>query len=294
MVSRRESVSGGTSFSLECGLVSVRTGKTVLITGASSGIGRATVKLFADKGWTVAATMRTPEASDLDKISPAIRLFKLDVTDVASVEAAVRDVIAQCGAIDVVVNNAGYGLIGPFEAQTDAQIRRQFDCNLFGVMNVTRAVLPHMRARKQGRIVNVGSAGGRLTLPLYSAYCATKWALDGFSEALWLETRQYNIKVKIIEPGMIKTDFFDRSREVATKPGLTAYDDFIAAVSPNLEAWETTGAEPEVVARSIWRASTSIWPRLRYQPNATLAVWARSWVPGHLAVRVVRRLFNAW
>lgn len=274
--------------------MSVRTGKTVLITGASSGIGRATVKLFADKGWTVAATMRTPEASDLDKISPAIRLFKLDVTDMESVEAAVRDVIAQCGAIDVVVNNAGYGLIGPFEAQTDAQIRRQFDCNLFGVMNVTRAVLPHMRARKQGRIVNVGSAGGRLTLPLYSAYCATKWALDGFSEALWLETRQYNIKVKIIEPGMIKTDFFDRSREVATKPGLTAYDDFIAAVSPNLEAWETTGAEPEVVARSIWRASTSIWPRLRYQPNATLAVWARSWVPGHLAVRLVRRLFNAW
>jgi NAD(P)-dependent dehydrogenase (short-subunit alcohol dehydrogenase family) len=272
----------------------VRSGKTVLITGASSGIGRAAAKLFAEKGWTVAATMRTPEASDLGKVSPAIRLFKLDVTDEASVDAAVRDVIAQCGAIDVVVNNAGYGLMGPFEAQTDAQIRRQFDCNLFGVMNVTRAVLPHMRARKQGRIVNVGSAAGRLTLPLYSAYCATKWALEGFSEALWLETRQHNIKVKIIEPGMIKTDFFDRSREMATKPGLTAYDDFIAAVTPNLEAWEAAGAQPEVVARSIWRASTSIWPRLRYHPNATLAVWARSWAPGHLGVRVVRRLFNAW
>ncbi|HYD15869.1 MAG TPA: SDR family oxidoreductase [Hyphomicrobium sp.] len=274
--------------------MSVPTGKTVLITGASSGIGRATAELFASKGWTVAATMRTPEKSDLAAKSDRIKLFQLDVTDQASVDRAVQDVIAQCGAIDVLVNNAGYGLMGPFEAQTEAQIRRQFECNVFGVMNVTRAVLPHMRERKQGRIVNVGSAAGRMTLPLYSMYAATKWALEGFSEGLWLELRQHNIKVKIIEPGMIKTDFFERSRDVATKPGLTAYDDFVGLVSPNLKAWEEAGAEPEVVARSIWRASTSIWPRLRYQPNATLAVWARGWVPGHLYVRVIRRLFNAW
>lgn len=268
--------------------------KTVLITGASTGIGRAAAELFAAKGWTVAATMRTPEKSNLGTVSDRIKLFKLDVTDPASVERAVEDVIAQCGSIDVVVNNAGYGLIGPFEAQSDDQIRRQFETNVFGVMNVTRAVLPHMRERRQGRIVNVGSAAGRLTLPLYSMYCATKWALEGFSEALWLELRQHNIKVKIIEPGMIKTDFFERSREVAAKPGLTAYDEFVSLVMPNLQAWEDAGAEVDVVARSIWRASTSIWPRLRYQPNATLAVWARGWVPGHLAVRLVRRLFNAW
>lgn len=270
------------------------TGKTVLITGASSGIGRATALLFAEKGWTVAATMRTPEKSDLASASDRIKLFQLDVTDPASVERAVADVIAQCGTIDVVVNNAGYGLMGPFEAQTDEQIQRQFACNVFGVMNVTRAVLPHMRARRQGRIVNVGSAAGRMTLPLYSMYSATKWALEGFSEGLWLELRQHNIKVKIIEPGMVKTDFFERSREVATKPGLTAYDEFVAAVMPNLKAWEEAGAESNVVARSIWRASISIWPRLRYQPNATFFVWARGWVPGHLYVRIVRRLFNAW
>lgn len=274
--------------------MSVNTGKTVLITGASSGIGRATALLFASKGWTVAATMRTPEKSDLATKSDRIKLFKLDVTDQASVERAVGDVIAQCGAVDVVVNNAGYGIIGPFEAQTDAQVRRLFETNVFGVMNVTRAVLPHMRERREGRIVNVGSAAGRLTIPLYSTYSATKWALEGLSEGLWLELRQHNIKVKIIEPGMVKTDFFDRSREVATKPGLTAYDDFAAAVMPNLKAWEDAGAEPEKVARDIWRASTSFWPRLRYQPNATLAVWSRGWVPGHLAVRIVRRLFNAW
>jgi NAD(P)-dependent dehydrogenase (short-subunit alcohol dehydrogenase family) len=272
----------------------VSAAKTVLITGASSGIGRATAELFASKGWNVAATMRSPEESDLGSASDRIKLFKLDVTDQASVDAAVRDVLSQFGAIDVVVNNAGYGLMGPFEAQTDAQIRRQFECNLFGVLNVTRAVLPHMRARQQGRIVNVGSAAGRMTIPLYSMYSATKWALEGFSEGLWLELRQHNIKVKIIEPGMIKTDFFERSREIASKPGLTAYDAFVEAVMPNIKAWEDAGAEPIVVARSIWRASTSIWPRLRYQPNATFTVWGRGWVPGHLYVRLIRRIFNAW
>jgi NAD(P)-dependent dehydrogenase (short-subunit alcohol dehydrogenase family) len=284
----------GQIFSSKKRSVSVSAGKTVLITGASTGIGRVTAQMFADRGWNVAATMRTPEKSDLATKSDRIRLFKLDVTDQASVDAAVRDVIAQFGAIDVVVNNAGYGLLGPFEAQTDEQIRRQFETNLFGVLNVTRAVLPHMRERKQGRIVNVGSAAGRMTIPLYSMYSATKWALEGFSEGLWLELRQHNIKVKIIEPGMIKTDFFERGREVATKPGLTAYDDFTALVMPNLTAWEEAGAEPVVVARSIWRASTSIWPRLRYQPNATFTVWARGWVPGHLYVRLIRRIFNAW
>lgn len=268
-------------------------GKVVLITGASVGIGRATALLFAERGWTVAATMRRPEESDLASLSGRIRLFPLDVTDQVSVDAAIARVIAECGQIDVVVNNAGYGLMGPFEAQTDAQIRRQFETNLFGVMNVTRAVLPHMRGRKQGRIVNVGSAAGRMTLPLYTAYCATKWALDGFSEALWFELRQHNIKVKIIEPGMVKTEFFDR-REVAAKAGLTDYDTFVKTVMPNLHLWEDSGVEPEVVARSIWRASTSIWPRLRYQPNAKFAVWPRGWIPGHLYVRVIRRLMNAW
>ena len=269
-------------------------GKTVLITGASSGIGRATAELFAERGWTVAATMRRPEESDLAQKSDRIRLFRLDVTDRASVDRAVADVIAQCGGIDVVVNNAGYGLMGPFEAQTDAQIRRQFETNLFGVLNVTRAVLPHMRERRAGRIVNVGSAAGRMTLPLYSMYAATKWALEGFSEGLWLELRQFNIKVKIIEPGMVKTDFFERSREVASKPGLTAYDEFVANVAPNIAAWEEAGAEPVVVARSIWRAATGGWWRLRYQPNAKLAVWPRGWVPGQFYVRIVRRMFNAW
>jgi NAD(P)-dependent dehydrogenase (short-subunit alcohol dehydrogenase family) len=268
--------------------------KTVLITGASSGIGKATAEFFAERGWNVAATMRSPNESDLASKSKAIRLFRLDVTDPSSIEACVADVIAEFGGIDVVVNNAGYGLVGPFEAQTDAQIRRQFETNLFGVMNVTRAVLPHMRERKAGRIVNVASIAGRMTIPLYSAYCSTKWALEGFSEALWLELRHQNIKVKIIEPGVIRTDFFERSQEVATKPGLTAYDAFVSLVWPNVQAWEAAGAEPVVVAKSSWKASTSIWPRLRYHPNGAFLMYLRGLVPGNLYVRGVRRMMNAW
>ena len=268
--------------------------KTVLITGASTGIGRATVEYFAKRGWNVAATMRSPEKSDLDGLFPNIRVVRLDVTEPASIEASIAETIAAFGAIDVVVNNAGYGLMGPFEAQTDAQLRRQFETNVFGVMNVIRAVLPHMRERKGGRIINVTSLAGRMSLPLYSAYCSTKWAVEGFSEALWLELRQHNIKVKIVEPSFIKTDFFERSLEISSKPGLTAYDEFVANVAPNIKAWEEAAPGPEVVARSIWRAATSFWPRLRYHPAGTLAILGRSLVPGHLAVRIIRRIFNAW
>jgi NAD(P)-dependent dehydrogenase (short-subunit alcohol dehydrogenase family) len=272
----------------------VAVAKCVLITGASTGIGRVTAEFFAARGWNVAATMRSPERSDLGEHHANIRLVRLDVTDPASVEAAVAETIGAFGAIDVVVNNAGYGLVGPFEAQSDEQLRRQFDTNVFGMMNVIRAVLPHMRERKSGRIINVASIGGRMSLPLYSAYCSTKWAVEGFSEALSYELRQHNIKIKIIEPGFIKTDFFDRSLEIASRPGLTAYDEFVANVAPNIKAWHEAAAGPEVVARSIWRAANSIWPRLRYHPAGNLAILGRTLIPGQLYVRLLRRLLNAW
>ncbi len=238
--------------------------------------------------------MRSPEKSDLASKSDRIRLFKLDVTDDASISAALQEVIQAFGKIDVLVNNAGYGLVGPFEAQSDEQIRRQFETNVFGLMKMCRAILPHMRELRAGRIINVASVAGRITIPLFSTYCSTKWAVEGFSEALWLETRQFNIKVKVIEPGMIKTDFFERSMELAKKPGLTAYDDFIAAVQPNLENWEKAAPGPEIVARDIYRAATSWWPTLRYQPNGRFAVFGRYLAPTWLCVRVVRRMFNAW
>ncbi len=183
------------------------TNKTVLITGSSSGIGKATVLRFQQAGWNVAATMRSPEKeAELGKLE-GIALVRLDVTSEDSIAAAIGETIQRFGAIDVVVNNAGYGLVGPFEASTPEQVRRQFETNVFGLMNVVRAVLPHIRERRAGVIVNVASMGGRITFPLYSPYHGTKWAVEGFSEGLQFELEQFGIRVKIIEPGAIKTDF---------------------------------------------------------------------------------------
>ena len=137
--------------------------KVILITGASSGIGRETAKLFQTKSWRVAATMRTPEkAEDLQRIVD-IETFRLDVTDVDSIKQAIKDVLEKFGRIDAVVNNAGYGLVGAFEAASAAQIEKQFQTNVFGLMNVCREILPYFRAEKRGTIVNVASVGGRIT-----------------------------------------------------------------------------------------------------------------------------------
>ena len=141
--------------------------KTIFITGASSGIGRAAVELFAKKGWQVAATMRSPEKeSSLQKLEN-VRLFRLDVTQPKTIAEALKGALQAFGDIDVLVNNAGYGAVGIFEKAEAAQIQKQFDTNVFGLMNVTRAFLPHFRKRKSGRIINISSVGGRVTFPVY-------------------------------------------------------------------------------------------------------------------------------
>ncbi|HRH43553.1 MAG TPA: SDR family oxidoreductase, partial [Pyrinomonadaceae bacterium] len=209
--------------------------KVILITGASSGIGNHTVKLFQSKGWKVAATMRSPEKStDLQKIAD-VECIRLDVTDLDSIKSAIQTTLEKFGRIDAVVNNAGYGLVGAFEASSREQIVQQYMTNVFGLMDVTREILPYFREQKRGTIVNVASVGGRITFPLYSLYHGTKWAVEGFSESLQYELKPFNIKVKIIEPGPIKTDFYDRSMDLTKKDGLTAYDSFIEKVMPNMQ-----------------------------------------------------------
>src|SRR5262249_25648147 len=155
----------------------------------------------------------TPErAGDLFKL-PNVACLRLDVTDTETITQAVKDAVARFGSIDVLVNNAGYGLVGPFEASTKENIERQFNTNLFGLMETTRAILPHFREKRNGVLINVASMGGRITFPLYSLYHATKWAVEGYSESLQHELLPFNIRVKIIEPGPIKTDFYDRSMD---------------------------------------------------------------------------------
>jgi NAD(P)-dependent dehydrogenase (short-subunit alcohol dehydrogenase family) len=253
--------------------------KTVLITGASSGIGAAAARLFQQKGWQVAATMRTPEkAADLAALS-RVACLRLDVNDPATIAEALDAAIARFGRIDAVVNNAGYAVVGPFEASTPEQIQQQFDTNVFGVMRVTRAILPHFRAQGGGTLVNVTSMGGRITFPLYSLYHATKWAVEGFSESLQFELRPFDIKVKLVEPGPIKTDFYDRSMDVISTPGLEIYDDFVNRAMPTMQKAGADGAPPEAVAEVIYKAAKDDGWKLRYPVNAAAILSLRKVLP---------------
>src|SRR5215204_2353546 len=262
--------------------------KVILITGASSGIGRETAKLFQTKNWRVAATMRAPEkAEDLQRIAD-IETFRLDVTDTDSIKQAIADVLEKFGRIDAVVNNAGYGLVGAFEAATSEQIERQYQTNVFGVMNVTREILPYFRAEKRGVIANVASVGGRMTFPLYSLYNSTKWAVEGFSESLQYELEQFNIRVKIIEPGPIKTDFYDRSEEETRKEGLTAYDWFIDCALPNMKKAGAAAPDGSVVAETIYEAVTDGSKKLRYGVNTKGILTARKLLPDWAFFRVIK------
>ncbi len=243
----------------------------VLITGSSSGIGKATALYFAQRGWQVVATMRTVAKAPRDiQEQSNITLLPLDVTDHTSIDRAIQDTLQLFGKIDAIVNNAGYGAVGAFEAATEEQIRRQFDTNVFGLMNVVRGILPHFRARKQGTIINVASMGGRITFPIYSIYHGTKWAVEGFSESLQYEVAQFGIRVKIIEPGAISTDFYDRSMDVLRKDGLTDYDRYVDVAFKNSQAEGEKAPGPEVVARTIFIAATDNSNRLRYVTGSAL------------------------
>lgn len=265
--------------------------KTVLITGASTGIGRATAQVFHQQGWNVVATMRSPEKSPELANLQNVLCLTLDVTQVDTIHAAIDRAISEFGTIDVVVNNAGYALIGAFEACEMADIRGQFETNVFGLMEVTRAILPHFRIRKQGILVNVASVGGRVAFPIYSPYHATKWAIDGFSESLQYELRQFNIKVKIIEPGAIKTDFYGRSITVAKQAGLTVYDDYVQRTLPQMDRAGKDGSPPEVTAQAIYRAATDGSWKLRYPAggNAGLLLGLRKLLPDTWFTSLIRR-----
>lgn len=239
--------------------------KTIFITGASSGIGKTTALYFAQNGWNVVATMRNPEKSKVDfENFPNIKLFKLDVLDEASIKIAVTNALKTFSSIDVLFNNVGYGLVGPFEAMTPEQIKQQIDTNLIGSMNVIREFLPIFREQKSGTIITTTSMGGLLTFPLYSVYHASKWALEGFLESLQFELKQFNIKIKNIEPGSIHTDFYDRSMQYASKSGLIDYDKYFKAVNKNILKVGKNAPGPEVVAKKVFQAANDNSYRLRY------------------------------
>ncbi|QNH22495.1 insect-type dehydrogenase [Xanthomonas sp. GW] len=240
---------------------------TVLITGASSGFGLASAQLFAARGWNVVATMRDP-AAGAALAGPEVLVARLDVQDRDSIVAAIDAGIARFGAIDALVNNAGFGLFGVFESTPRAKIQEQFDVNVFGVMDVTRALLPHFRARGAGTIVNVSSGAGVFGLPMISLYNASKFALEGFSESLSYELRALGIAVRIVEPGgVLETGFGQRSAQEATSGAAPpeAYAGFVAHSVKVFEGLRATRlATSQEVAETIFQATTDTGPRLRY------------------------------
>ena len=238
---------------------------TILITGASSGIGKATALRFQSEGWNVIATMRNQSAGAEFGALDNVLLTRLDVTDASSIAAAVADGLSRFGRIDVVLNNAGYGAYGPLEAFSTERIRRQFDTNVIGLLEVTKAVLPHMRANRSGTIVNISSIGGQITFPLGTLYHGTKFAVEGLSEALHYELEPLGIRVRIVEPGMIKTDFGGRSFDFAMDETLSDYAPTAEAMGRLFGKLASDPSAPELVAGVIWEAANDTSDRLRFR-----------------------------
>jgi NAD(P)-dependent dehydrogenase (short-subunit alcohol dehydrogenase family) len=239
--------------------------KTVLITGASSGIGKAAAQRFQHEGWNVVATMRTPDKEEELTSLDNVLVTRLDVTDSASITEAVGAGIAQFGQIDVLVNNAGYGTFGPLEATPMENARRQFETNVIGLVDVTKAMLPHFRERKDGTIVNISSIGGKMTLPLGSLYHGTKFAVEGISESLAFEMEPIGTKVKIVEPGFIATDFAGRSFEFSNDESMAEYQGVVQKLFEAIGPMGENASPASLVADVIYTAATDGTDQLRYR-----------------------------
>jgi len=268
--------------------------KTVVVTGASSGIGKATAQFFAKKGWSVVATMRKP-AAETDLIETAnLKLVPLDVQDSASVKAAVETALTAFGTIDVWVNNAGYGAFGPIEAASRAQVQRQYDVNVFGLLECVQAIAPHFRAQRAGVLINVTSVGGLVASPGYGIYNSSKFAAEGLSEALWYELGALGIKVKLVEPGVTKTAFGGRSMDVLDFSNLPDYTQLMKKIQAARARFTKNQATPELVAATIFDAANDRSDRLRYLVGADAKrLWLlRRWLGPRMQTRLVRNLLK--
>ncbi len=237
---------------------------TIFITGASSGIGAATAKLFQSKGWNVVATMRNTEnGAELNRLDNVL-VSALDVLDVQSIQNAVNEGIQKFGKIDVLLNNAGYGAYGILESFSREKIIRQFNTNVIGLLDVTKALLPHFRSNKSGIIINISSIGGKMTFPLGTLYHGTKFAVEGITESLSYEVNEFDGKVKIVEPGAIATDFASRSLDFSNDESLAEYQPIANKVMAGMPAFYANASPARVVADVIYTAATDGTNQLRY------------------------------
>ena len=247
--------------------------KRVLITGTSSGIGLDTAVLLACEGWEVVATLRNLEKrAALDEAAQRrgvkLEVRHLDVAELASIESCIESVESELGPIDALVNNAGFGRLGSVEQLDDAALRQVMETNFFGVWNATRAVLPRMRERGQGRIVSVTSIGGLIGQPFNEAYCAAKFAVEGMMEGLAPIARELGLHVSVVEPGPVNTEFVNSTRALSAElleHGAPGYEQMIASsAAGTADVFSTYGQSGEDIARIILEALTSPAPKFRY------------------------------
>lgn len=247
-------------------LMNTQNQKTIFITGTSSGLGRATAKLFASKGWKVIATMRNPEKeTELNNIS-GLALMALDITNPKQITSVAEEVMAK-GRVDVVFNNAGYGLSGPLEGLTDEQIMRMVNTNMLGAIRTTKAFVPYFREKRAGLFINTTSIGGLMTVPFNSIYHATKWALEGWSESMAFELNQFGVGMKTVSPGGMKTDFFTRSFDTGRHEAYGGLVDRVMSKITDPKQMESYSS-PGQIAEVVYEAATDGKNQLRYVAGA--------------------------
>ena len=257
--------------------------KTILITGASTGLGKATAKLFQAKGWSVIATMRSPEKETELRQLENITLLPLDVTNNHQIADTVKAALNQSD-IDVVFNNAGYGLIGPIESHTDEQIRAQFDTNFFGTLAVIRAFIPYFRERNKGLFINTTSLCGLVSNPQSAIYNASKWALQGLAESLSYDLAQFNIGIKNVAPGGIKSDFMKAMQVTEDK----AYEATMAKMTEGFnDGTLMEFTEAEQIAQVVYEAAIDQKDQLTYPAgNDAVRLYAKRLAEGPEAYRI--------
>lgn len=261
----------------------------VLISGVSSGIGNAIAHQLADCGYGVFGTSRDPGRRPP---IPGVEMLSLDVRDPDSVQRCVGEVLSRAGKIDVLVNNAGYALMGGVEESSEAEITAQFDTNFYGLIRLTRAVLPGMRDRRHGRIVNISSLVGRVPLPFMGIYSASKHAVEAYSEALYHELLPLGVQVSLIEPGFMRTAIGDHSATATTL--ISDYDPWRRQAVESVLQHIAKASSPDLVAKAVLRAVQASRPKLRYLvgSDANLVARLRRLVPESVFAQVLRREFG--
>ncbi|HBM80168.1 MAG TPA: hypothetical protein DD426_04915 [Clostridiaceae bacterium] len=262
-------------------------GNVVLITGTSSGIGKETAEFLNSNGFTVYGTSRKPSGTDTD-----INMVQLDVCSEESIKKAVDYVIKKEGHIDILINNAGFGIAGSVEDTSIEEAYSQFDTNFFGMLRMSRAVLPHMRKQGKGLIINISSVAGIISIPFQSMYSASKFSVEAVTQAMRIELKPYGIKVSMVEPGDTKTGFTDKRKFVSASESSVYKERFIKSIDAMAKS-EQNGPGPRAVIKEIYRIIKSKNPPVRITAGWSykLIVFAKRFVPDRLLEYVVSKLY---